>query len=66
MVVYQYSHVAADQDLSAIDNGTIWMVDVASGARMPWTDGPNDYSPAPNPAALPTPLPYREPTSVAG
>ncbi|MGI6376613.1 MAG: hypothetical protein ACOX3S_11520 [Anaerolineae bacterium] len=48
-VTYQYSRTAPDQEVTAADNGSIWMVDVQTGLRLPWTSGPYDYCPAPRP-----------------
>ena len=66
MVVYQYSLTSPDQDLASADNSSIWMVEVATGLRVPWTAGPGDMAPAPHPAEGAQPAPSPEPTAAAG
>lgn len=48
-VAYEYVQTAAGQELSTANDGSIWMVVVDSGLRLPWSSGPNDSLPAPNP-----------------
>lgn len=55
-VAYQYSRTEQDQEPTMADNGSIWMVDVTNGLRLPWTSGPYDYCPAPHPLGV-TPSP---------
>ncbi|MEN6480079.1 MAG: hypothetical protein ABFD20_10645 [Anaerolineales bacterium] len=53
-VAYEYVQTAAGQELSIADNGSIWMVVVDSGLRLPWSSGPYDSLPASNPRGVPS------------
>lgn len=64
-VVYQYSLLSPDQELSFVEDGSIWLVDVATGQQLPWTSGPRDFAPAANPLAGRAVTPMPNPTSQA-
>jgi len=63
-IVYQYVRTAPDRDLASADNGSIWMVQVSTGLRLPWTSGPDDRAPAPFPASGARPTPQAEPPAT--